>query len=293
MKAHYFLIACALFVAGISAAVPGALAQDIVTTAGTPFSVHVDAGLFPGPSVASATFSIPALGLTGTDQLTLAVTGHAAFTHSFTISQPGTYPLYTTVTVNGNVVYQVRNDVQALPGPGSTTVTTANTVPPASNAPATNPSITIPAIPDLTPGTTFVMTVTVRGSGTFDLEIPEFALGTYEAPSQVTVQGMTTVPVLIHVDPHAAPGYYTVPVYVADQTASARVHVIVYHEAIIPWQTVVIAGIILIVLGLIIIFALRGDGGRPGARPPNRPRDNSQLGTRTEKNPEGELITYY
>lgn len=137
-----------------------------------------------------------------------------------------------------------------------------------------NAYITIPAVPDVTAGQTVLMPITVSGSGTYEINIPQLSFATYEAPSSVYVQGQSVVQVKLHINDDAQRGFYAVPIQVGSDYTIAKVRVISYvkdSQEFKLWILLIPLGIILIAAGIVMMLRSK----------PKR------------KQPEGDLITYY
>jgi hypothetical protein len=185
----------------------------------------------------------------------------------------GTYELIVLTKADRRVVEE-----EAIPLRVGRPRATQNATPNASanrtqtSAPRT--TITIPAIPDVLPGSTFVIPVTISGAGRYELTVPALTFGTYEVPPAVNVNGTRTVPVLVHIDERAGPGLYAVPISANNESVTARVRVIKYREQNLLWLLIPL-GILLVIAGATMIFLSRRQ------QPPRR-NDKSD-----------ELITYY
>ena len=140
----------------------------------------------------------------------------------------------------------------------------------------------IPPIPDVTAGTTFIMPVTITGKGTYQLEIPKLSFASYEVPGPITVEKSETASVLIHIDKNAKPGTYSIPVRAGNYETTVRIRIIQYTSPN-NWFWLIPIGIVLVLLGIILILTTRKkNDDLPPPRPPQ------------ERQPEsGELISYY
>jgi len=182
---------------------------------------------------------------------------------------PGDYTLNIVIEANSEVISRSQVLVHVLAKQTSKQTVVVPAQPSVPRAPS---AITIPAIPDTTPGTTLVIPVTITGSGSYQLEIPKLAFGSYEMPSQVYVNGEYTVPVLLRVDKTAAPGIYVIPVTAGGESTSVRIRIIKYVGESYWWLLIPIAAVLIIVGALLILTQ------RTRTRPPKE---------------DGELITYY
>lgn len=197
---------------------------------------------------------------------------------------PGTYPFYRRVEVNDRVVAQLRDTIVVLP-PGSLPEDEAaepsDAESEANTTETVKEGIIVPPIPDVEAGTSIMLPITVSGKGTYSIQLPTLAIGTYQAPSTVTVDGTETINILLHIDEDAQPGTHSVPVRIGDEQINLRVRVIRY----VPERAQVPAWLILVVLAVVILAVLLILFTRRGREPPRAPRERNQT--------DEDLITYY
>ncbi len=210
---------------------------------------------------------------------------------------PGTYPLYRRVTANDQVSAQLRDTIKVLPrGSKVETPQTSSGSTKGGQAAKPNPAaapveqrITIPPIPDVEAGTTFLFPLTISGKGTYAISLPTLGIGTYEAPASVSVDGTKTVNILLHIAENANPGTYTFPLVVGDETIPLRVRVIQYRTQTtqtIPWW-IPVALVLILAIVIFLLLALRTRGSQPPRY--REPRDPPH----TPPTKDEELITYY
>jgi hypothetical protein len=199
--------------------------------------------------------------------------------------RPGNYRMDIVATVERTVtrreqviVHVVPNERQrrewGLDEPVAAQNTTNRTTP----RTGPQPRITIQRIPDVTPGTTILIPVTITGTGEYQIEVPQLPFGTHEVQGPVFVNGSATIPILLHVSERATPGTYTIPVHVGDQEASVRIRIIKYTTQKNYLWLLIPLGIIIIILGVFLLLNQR----RKQMPPPKRTTDNDK-----------DLITYY
>ena len=208
----------------------------------------------------------------------------------------GTYILTTKLYVNSKLSKTEELFVTVLPdgtlgSPNQpsqpNTGTPNNPANPATPTPipvGPRPTITIPRIPDVEAGSSFVVPVTIQGKGTYELTIPRLEFGTYDIPPYVIVDGENTVGVLLHIDEYATPGIYTLTIGAGGEQATTRIRIIQYHQENF-WWLLIPAGILLIILGILLFFQTKRQKPYEPVRP-QKPQSGPNENT-------GDIITYY
>lgn len=254
-------------------------AETITVTQGETVRIVVDARI-PGGNANELSVSVPAMNYVRA--LRQGVNEETTLEDSFVADiAPGRYAMSVRVGRNGETLRfsQYTLEVRAR----GTTMPTSQTITliPAPVARESMRAIEIDPIPDKFPGESFVLPVTITGTGTYTIEIPRLGFAHYEAPNPVRIDGKETVPVLIRLHDDISAGMYIIPVTVGDETTSVRIRVIKYKTLSTDW--LVPAGIALIIIALVILFLW----AMPNARyqPPRPPK--------TPENKDEELITYY
>lgn len=272
MKLTIYL-AMALLVLGSAVAI-----QEITVASGD--TIRISDTILATDPITSLTTTYRILGTDFVKTFSTKDPRSAIVTHTFSVDVPqGDYVLLVTYDINEGI--QKRTELLLNVGPGTYRTPTpsksvSTSTPKYTTFPDDTP-VTIPAIPDVTPGETIVMPVTIRGSGTYTIEIPKLSFATYEAPLTVVVDGERTLPVLIHIDANAAPGTYVIPVTVNGDAVDTRVRIIKYRQTTPLWP-LLFAGLILVIIGAVLIaLATSKQKARPRVSPPGEP----------------ELITYY
>jgi hypothetical protein len=206
---------------------------------------------------------------------------------------PGTYQLFRRVVVNDRVTAQLRDNIIVVrkgelaehEDPTETRTSRQTNRTTASTADQDRPAlpgISISPIPDVEAGTSLLIPVTVSGSGTLPIQLPTLAIGTYETPSSITVDGTDSFVILLHIDEDAQPGTYNIPVRVGDEETTIRVRVIKFVQPGIPlWVILTVLGVIIFAI-LAVLFTQR----RP-------PRDEPPFEPPRERHHSDDLITYY
>lgn len=285
----------ALLIVAVAICAASALAADqaINIESGDTITVSVDTGFHVGKvSEIAATYEIADLDFS--DEVVVRDPKTGTITRDLTITAPqGTYLLLTTLYVNKKVSKTEEILLTVLPqgarsdAPGS--VTTPPPSPPTTTLPQpTQPvgpraQILIPRIPDIEPGTTFLVPVTIRGDGIYTVEVPRLDYGTYDVPEYVEVHGEKSFGILLHISPDATPGVYTFQVSSGADSASTRIRIIKYHRENYWWYLIPI-GILLIILGILLLFQFKRKQPFEPRRPQPPKNDNDKP---------GDLITYY
>lgn len=255
--------------------------QQITVARGQGVTLDIDTGARGVYFETGAQYSIPEIGFANVVKDTNPQSAIITQTLQFDIPA-GNYVLQIDTEVDQQ---QTRHEEIALTITDSqNTVLQTNSTISMPQAPV-EPSaqISIPAIPDLEAGETFVVPVTITGNGVYEIQIPKLDYATYEVPSQITVNGQTTIPVLVHINTNAKPGTYVLEASAGGDSASTRIRIIEYTTRNNNISGILFGvGILLILAGVLLIafFFIRGKGSEPR---PKKPTDNS---------PE-ELITYY
>jgi nitrogen fixation-related uncharacterized protein len=194
---------------------------------------------------------------------------------------PGRYAMSVRVGRNGETLRfsQYTLEVRAR---GTTTPTTqVITVVPAPVAPESMRAIKINPIQDKLAGESFVLPVTISGTGTYTVEIPLLGFAHYEVPNPVHITNEETIPVLIRLHDNIAPGLYIIPITVGDETTSVRIRVIEYKGASTAWLVPVGIALIIAAILILLLWSMQGKRYQP-PRPPKTPENDDE-----------KLITYY
>jgi hypothetical protein len=273
----------ALYLAAAFLALSGAFALQEVTVASGQ-SIRVSDTILATDPIEQLTTTYRILGTDYEEVFSSRNPRSAIVSHTLLIDvAPGTYVLEATYDINEGIRKRTELLLHVTQGnygapayqPSKTGGQKTSTAPFIFES----GTVIIPAIPDVTPGETIVLPVTIKGKGTYTIEIPKLTFATYEAPLTVIVDGERTLPVLVHIDSDATPGTYVIPVRVNGDESDVRVRIIKYRSATPLWP-LLFAGLVLVIIGAVLIAlatSKRKEQGRGRIAPPNEP----------------ELITYY
>lgn len=258
-----------------------AAAETITVTQGETVRIVIDARIRGEANANELSVSVPAMRYVRA--LRQGVNDASTLEDTFVADiAPGRYSMSVRVGRNGETLRfsQYTLEVRAR---GTTTPTTrVITIIPAPVAPESMRAIKIDPIPDKLAGESFVLPVTITGTGTYTVEIPLLGFAHYEAPNPARITNEETIPVLIRLHDDIAPGLYIIPITVGDETTSVRIRVIKYNSTNANWLIPVGVALIVAALLILLLWSFQNKRQHQPPRPPKTPENDDE-----------KLITYY
>ena len=258
-----------------------AAAETITVTQGETVRIVIDARIRGEANANELSVSVPAMRYVRA--LRQGANDESTLEDAFIADiAPGRYAMSVRVGRNGETL-RFSQYTLVVRARGTTPPTTqVVTITPAPVAPESMRAIKIDPIPDKLAGESFILPVTITGTGTYTVEIPLLGFAHYEVPNPVRITNEETIPVLIRLHDDITPGLYIIPITVGDETTSVRIRVIEYQGVNGNWLIPV--GIALIVAALLILLLWSFQNKHPH-QPPRPPK--------TPENDDEKLITYY